>query len=223
MGTGTLEARVKTTISRAFRNGWPKCSSIRATRVKAGQLLARLDDAETRQQVAIAEATLAAARRTRARARRPGARGGGAPPGAAGSQAVHRACGVQIAAQSDFDKAAEALRVAEADLKRSHAAIVEARARCSPPERSLLFRRSTLAFTEIHSPYDGLVTRRDRDPGGVCRAGCILLQLIASTKSGSALGAMRPPSALATDATGARRLPLRAATRLPGRSRATRT
>ena len=33
--------------------------------VKAGQLLARLDDAETKQQVAIAEATLAAARATR--------------------------------------------------------------------------------------------------------------------------------------------------------------
>jgi HlyD family secretion protein len=31
MGTGTLEARVKTVISHAFKSDWPRCSWIRAT------------------------------------------------------------------------------------------------------------------------------------------------------------------------------------------------
>jgi HlyD family secretion protein len=39
-----------------------------------------------------------------------------------------------------------------------------------------------MAFTEIRSPYDGLITRRDRDPGGVVVPGGSLLQLIATNE-----------------------------------------
>ena len=80
--------------------------------------------------------------------------------------------------QSDADKAAEALRVAEADLKRSHAAIAEAEALMAVAEKNLLFRQEQLAFTEIHSPYDGLIIRRDRDPGDVLVPGASLMQMI---------------------------------------------
>lgn len=34
-------------------------------------------------------------------------------------------------------------------------------------EKNLLFRKEQLAFTDIHSPYDGLVIRPDRDAGDV--------------------------------------------------------
>jgi HlyD family secretion protein len=70
------------------------------------------------------------------------------------------------------------LRVAEADLKRSHAAIVEAEALMAVAEKNLLFRKEQLAFTEIHSPYDGLIIRRDRDPGDVLVPGASLMQMI---------------------------------------------
>lgn len=37
-------------------------------------------------------------------------------------------------------------------------------------------------FTEMSSPYDGLVTRRDRDPGGVVVPGASVLQIVATNE-----------------------------------------
>ncbi|MBI1361537.1 MAG: efflux RND transporter periplasmic adaptor subunit [Alphaproteobacteria bacterium] len=183
MGTGTLEARVKTTISPRIQERLAEVLVDQGDPVRSGQLLARLDDAETRQQVAIAEATLTAARATVERVQSDEAR----------AQAVlHQAqldhnrstelLAGKIAAQADFDKTSEALHVAEADLKRSQSAIVEAQSQVLTAEKNLLYQKEHLAFTEMHSPYDGLITRRDRDPGGVVVPGASILQLVATNE-----------------------------------------
>ena len=39
-----------------------------------------------------------------------------------------------------------------------------------------------MAFTEIRSPYDGLIIRRNRDPGDVVVPGGALLDLIATNE-----------------------------------------
>ena len=179
MGTGTLEARVKTTVSPRIQERLAEVFVDQGDSVKAGQLLARLDDAEAAQQVAIAEATLAAARRTRERVEADLGRAEAVLTQARLNQkrltdlAVSRA-----ASQSDADKAIESLAVAEADMKRSQAAISEAEAQILMAEKNLLFRREQLAFTTIKAPYDGLVIRRDRDPGDIVVPGASLLQLI---------------------------------------------
>jgi HlyD family secretion protein len=68
--------------------------------------------------------------------------------------------------------------VAEADLNRSHAAIAEAEGQIAVADKNLLFRMDQLAFTEIHAPYDGLIIRRDRDPGERLVPGASLMRLI---------------------------------------------
>ncbi|MCC6821417.1 MAG: efflux RND transporter periplasmic adaptor subunit [Verrucomicrobia subdivision 3 bacterium] len=183
MGTGTLEARVKTTISPRIQERLAEVFVDQGDIVKVGQLLARLDDAETKQQVAIAEATLAAARATVERVRSDEVR---AQAVLKQAQLDHRRStellAGKIAAQADFDKTAEALHVAEADLKRSQAAIVEAQSQVFTAEKNLLYQKEHLAFTEMRSPYDGLVTRRDRDPGGIVVPGGSILQLVATNE-----------------------------------------
>ncbi|MEO6740584.1 MAG: efflux RND transporter periplasmic adaptor subunit, partial [Chthoniobacteraceae bacterium] len=84
----------------------------------------------------------------------------------------------KISSREDFDKAVEALHVAEADLKRSNAAIAEAQGQVVMAEKNLLYRKEQLAFTEIHAPYDGVIIRRDRDPGDVLVPGASLMQII---------------------------------------------
>jgi HlyD family secretion protein len=179
MGTGTLEARVKTTVGARIQERLVEVLADQGDLVQAGQILARLDDAEIRQQVAVADAALAAARSTAERVSADLAR----------SEAVlaqarldhERTVGLlatKTVAQSDADKSAEALHIAEADLKRSLAAIAEAQGQVVMAEKSLLHRRSQLAFTELRSPYDGLVIRRDRDPGDVLVPGASLMQII---------------------------------------------
>ncbi len=183
MGTGTLEARVKTTISPRIQERLAEVLVDQGDTVKDGQLLARLDDAETRQQVAIAEATLAAARATVERVRADEARAQAVLKQAQQDhQRSTELLAGKIAAQADFDKTAEALHMAEADLKRSQAAIVEAQSQGFTAEKNLLYQKEHLAFTEMRSPYDGLVTRRDRDPGGIVVPGASMLQLVATNE-----------------------------------------
>lgn len=183
MGTGTLEARIKTTISPRIQERLAEVLVDQGDAVKSGQLLARLDDAETKQQVAIAEATLAAARATVERVRFDEVR---AQAVLKQAQLDHRRStellAGKIAAQTDFDKTAEALHVAEADLKRAQSAIVETESHVFTAEKTLLYQKEHLAFTEMRSPYDGLVTRRDRDPGGIVVPGGSILQLVATNE-----------------------------------------
>ena len=183
IGTGTLEARVKTTISPRIQERLADVLVDQGDAVKSGQLLARLDDAETKQQVAIAEAALVAARATVARVKSDEAR---AEAVLQQAQLDHRRStellAGKIAAQADFDKTAEALHVAEADLKRAQAANVEAESQVFTAEKTLLYQKEHLAFTDMRSPYDGLVTRRDRDPGGVVVPGASILQLVATNE-----------------------------------------
>jgi len=181
MGTGTLEARVKTTISPRIQERLAEVLVDQGDAVAAGQLLARLDDGELRRQVEVAEAALASAQATAERVRVDEAR----------AQAVEHQVrqdyrriadllATRVSSQAAMDKAVEQLRVAESDLQRARAATVEAQHQVSTAERTLAYQRERLSFTRITSPYDGLSTRRDRDPGGVVVPGTSLLQLVST-------------------------------------------
>lgn len=178
-GTGTLEARVKTMVSARIQERLAEVLVDQGDVVKKGQLLAKLDDAELKQQAAIAEAALAAAKQTAQRVEADLAR----------SQAVlnqarkdaKRLEGLlasNAVSQTDADKAAEALQVAEADLKRSNAAIAEAQGLVLVAQKTWLHRKEQLAFTQISAPYDGLIIRRDREPGELLVPGASLMELI---------------------------------------------
>jgi HlyD family secretion protein len=179
LGTGTLEARVKTQVSARIQERLVEVLVDQWDTVKKGQLLAKLDDAELRQQAAIAQASFAAAKQTAQRVEADLAR----------SQAVleqarkdaKRLAGLlasNAVSQTDSDKAAEALQVAEADLKRSNAAIAEAQGLVLVAEKTMLHRQEQLAFTQITAPYDGLIIRRDREPGEMLVPGATLMELI---------------------------------------------
>ncbi len=179
MGTGTLEARVKTTVSARIQERLLEVLVDQGDKVKAGQLLARLDDAESKQQVAIAEATLAAAMQTAQRVQADLARSEAVLVQARlDRDRMIKLVASKAVSQSDADKSAEALLVAEADLKRSNAAIAEAEGQIGVAEKTLLFRQKQLAFTEVHAPYDGLIIRRDRDAGEMIVPGASLMEII---------------------------------------------
>ncbi len=183
MGTGTLEARVKTTISPRIQERLAEVLVDQNDPVKAGELLARLDDGELKQQVEVSTAALSAARATAERVRVDEARAQAVEKLARlDHQRVSDLLVTKVSSQGEFDKAVEQLHVAEADLKRTQAAIVEAESQVVTAEKNLLYHQELLSYTRILSPYDGLVVRRDRDPGGVVVPGGSLLQIISTNE-----------------------------------------
>lgn len=183
LGTGTLEARVKTTLSPRIQERLAEVLVDQGDAVRAGQLLARLDDGDLKRQVDVAEAAAAGARAALERVRTDEAR---ALAVLKQTQLDHKRLGdllsQDVSSQAEFDKAQEQLHVAGADVNRSRAAIAEAESQVVTAEKSLAYQRERLTYTQILSPYDGLIVRRDRDPGGVVVPGGSLLQLISTNE-----------------------------------------
>lgn len=121
-------------------------------RVKAGQVLARLDRSRLEAQAMQAKATLEAAkarvRQTQATVKEAGAELARAEQLAEG----------QLIARSDLDAARAAFERAEADRSNAAAAVAQA-------EATLQATETDLAKTIIRSPINGVVLIRNIDPG----------------------------------------------------------
>ncbi|NUN95825.1 MAG: efflux RND transporter periplasmic adaptor subunit [Candidatus Omnitrophica bacterium] len=181
MGTGTLEAQIKTTISPKISGRLERVQVDQGDRVTAGQVLAHLDNSDLSQQVAIAEAGIAAAHAAvdlveadsvRAKAILDQAK--------RDHQRFTNLTSAQVATSVEFEKASEALAVAEAGFSKSRAAITEARKQVITAEKTLEYHRARLADTLLTAPFDGLIVRRHRDPGDVVVPGGGVLSLIST-------------------------------------------
>ncbi len=183
MGTGTLEARFAATISPKITGRLATVTVDQGDRVEPGQELAILDDAEARQQLAVAEASLGVASATVARVRTDQNR---AQAVLSQARAEHaRAVSLtenRTMAESDRDKAVEKLQVAEAEVARAAAASAEAEAQLAAAASQVGLQRELLAHTRLVAPFAGLIVRRDRDPGDIVTPGGAVLQLVATSE-----------------------------------------
>jgi len=183
MGTGALAARIKVALSPKIQGRLVEVLVDQNDTVRTGQLLARLDDGELRQQVEIARAALVSARATVDRVRADRDR---AEAVARLSRLEHQRStdllATKAVSQSDFDKSLQSLRVAEADLQRASFAITEAESQVATAEKSLLYQQERLADTRLLSPFDGLVVKRNRDAGDVVVPGSAILDLVATAE-----------------------------------------
>lgn len=179
MGTGTLEARVKTTVSSKIAGRISEVLVDQNQKVAAGTLLVRLDDEELKQQVAIAEANVAtetaAIERLKADKERATAVLAQANKQHVRSQSLLEK---KALSQEDFDKSLEALNVAMAGIAHAEAAIIEGQRALVSAEKSLEYHRARLADTQVTAPFDALIVRRHRDPGDVVVPGSAILSLI---------------------------------------------
>ncbi len=183
MGTGTLEARVRTTISPRIQEHLDEVLVDQGDAVKAGQLLARLSDADIRAQIEIATAALAAAQAGVERVKSDEARALAVEKNARISHGrASELLAKRMVSQESMDNAVEQLHIAGADVTRSRAAIAETESQAVTARKTLLYQQQRLSYTRVVSPYDGLVVRRDRDPGGVVVPGGSLMLLVATNE-----------------------------------------
>jgi HlyD family secretion protein len=182
MGTGTLEARVQMTVSSKIAGRISEMLVDQGDEVQVGQVLLRLDDQELKQQVEIASSALAAANASVERVEAEAVR---AQAVLSQVQADHqrdrKLFASRIISASDMDKSAQALEVAEADLAKSKASVMEAKKNLIVAQNTLDYHLARLGDTVIKAPFSGLIVRRDREPGDIVVPGTSIFMLI-STK-----------------------------------------
>jgi RND family efflux transporter MFP subunit len=182
MGTGTLEAHFKSTVSPRISGRLQEVVVDMGDRVTAGKLLARLDDVELKPQVEMAQASVAVAQSTldRLEADRTQALAALEQATANNERASQLRPGGAIS-QEDVDRVTANWKTAKAGVARAEAALIEGRKQLIAAERNLAYRKALLADTEIVAPFDGLIVQRQRDSGDIAVPGSPVLSLI-STK-----------------------------------------
>jgi HlyD family secretion protein len=181
MGTGTLEARVQAAISAKIQGRLIGVLVDQGDRITKDQLLATLDDADLRQQVEMAKAELEAVK--------AGVDRSAADVNIAQATAVHARAFYnrvmplaenKVVSEDDLDNALQKRDVAEAQLRRAELAKVELERQLAKAEATLQYYLEKLADTKLFAPFDALVIRRDRDPGGIIVPGSSILQIIST-------------------------------------------
>jgi HlyD family secretion protein len=180
MGTGTVQARTSSVVSPKIQGRLIELGVDQGDHVEAGQVIARLDDGDLLHQVEIARANAEAAEAGLDRLKADQARAQAVLRQARHEDERIRKSFEQGAAnESEIDKSEEQVAIAQADLARSKAAIAEGRKLLIAAQKTLEFQQARLGDTVIRAPFDGLIIRRDRDPGDIIVPGSTIYQLIA--------------------------------------------
>ena len=182
MGTGTLEAHYKSTISPKISGRLQAVLADQGDRVEAGKVLFKLDDAELRQQVEMAQATVAGAQAALVRLEADRTQAAAILTQAESDYTrTAKLSQTNASSATDVDKAQEALGIARAGVSRSDAALAEGRQQVVVAEKTLAYHQARLADTVVTAPLDGLIVQRYRDPGDIAVPGSPVLSLV-STK-----------------------------------------
>jgi HlyD family secretion protein len=181
MGTGTLEARLQTTVSSKISGRIVQLFADQGDRVETGQVLVRLDDSELVQQAEIARSALAAAKATVDRIETDERRTKAVLDKVLRDHERNRKlfANKSISA-NEIENSEKALTVAEADYASARAASLEKRKNLIVAQNTLDYNLARLEDTVIRAPFKGLIVRRDREPGDVVVPGSSIFLLIST-------------------------------------------
>lgn len=181
IGTGTLEARVSTTISPKISGRIAQVLVDQGDTVEKGKLLVQLDDEELQQQVAIAQANKDAADAAVVRLKADKDRAIAVFEQAQRSHTRTRTLSERDAASlEELERAAESLAVATADMARAEAAITEGQKGLIAADKTFEYHRARLTDTHINAPFAGIIILRHREAGDVAVPGSAVLTLIST-------------------------------------------
>ncbi len=180
LGTGTLEARTRTTVSTKVAGRIAALLVDQSDSVAANQLLATIEDGDLRQQVEMARATLEATRAALTRAQADISRAAAVLAQATLDQERTRLLSEKkVATAEEFDKSRERLGIAQAEMDRAKAAKTEIEYQVTASDQTLKYHQERLADTRLLSPFgNGLVLARYREAGDIVVPGTSIMDLV---------------------------------------------
>jgi len=179
MGTGTLEAHVRATIGPKISGRIAQVLVDQGDKIIKGQKLVLLDDEDLRQQVEMAKAEVSVAHAGVEKA----------VSGIKSAEATEKEAKTSYARISQLapsgavsvdalEKSQQQMEVAQAELNQAQTAKIEAEKLVIKAEASLQFAQAQLAYTVVCAPFDGLIVKRNRDPGDIVVPGSMVLDMI---------------------------------------------
>jgi len=181
MGTGTLDARTRATVGAKIAGRMAELGADQGDLVKKDQVLARIDDTDLRRQVSAAEAVWRAAQSSIVRAKADQTRAQAVLDQAQRDRTrLEPLREANIASLDSLEQAGERLAVAQAELGRAAAAIVETEQQAAAAEETVRMYQARLAEATLAAPFDGLVVRRVREVGDVVVPGTAVMTVVAT-------------------------------------------
>ncbi len=180
-GLGTIGARVQSNIGFKVAGVLVALGADQGDRVRAGQVLARLDARDIEAQVAVATAAIAQARANLEKAK---ADVENATVNLANARAI--SARRQALVERGFKSVEEAqttdalARVAAGNLASAQAGVVVAEAAVRSAEAQLAFQEATLANYTLRAPYDAWVITRNLELGSMPNPGQSVFTLVAA-------------------------------------------
>lgn len=179
LGTGTLEARLQTMISPKITGRLAEIPVDQGDKVVKGQVVLTLDDEDLRQQVAMAQAELAAAQASLENAAAAILRTQAIIKEAQSSLTRYETLvPAGAASQADLDSARQKVEVAQAELRQMQAAKIAAEKNVAKAQAAQDYAQTQLTYAVVRAPFDGLIVRRHHDPGNIVVPGSRVLELI---------------------------------------------
>jgi RND family efflux transporter MFP subunit len=183
MGTGTLDARFRAVVSTRIPGRLSRVEVDQGERVTAGQVVALLDDVELRRQVEVEEAGLELVKASLQRLQAERSRAVAIQAKATADQRRNRELLARKAiSEAENDRSLESVGVAAAELARADAVLEEGRRQVAAAQSKLEVQRERLADATLRAPFDGLIVRRDRDPGDVVVPGTSVLLIVSTVQ-----------------------------------------
>ena len=181
MGTGTLDAHVKATISTKIPGRLETVLVDQGDTVKKGQEVARLDQNDLKHEVEIEEGNVSYRKAAIERLLADIMLAKVILSQATSNEArIRRLINSNAVSQEDLDKAVESLGIAKANMAKAEAALVEGQRAIIVAEKTLEFRQARLQDAVILSPFDATVVRRDRNAGDVVVPGSSIFSIVAT-------------------------------------------
>ena len=181
LGTGSVEGRRTASVSFEVTGRVTLIYVDQGDRIEKGQVLAAIDDRTFRAEIALAEQDVELAKSTSRRHEADITRAEAVLQGAEDGLGRVRSLAARGATSEEgLDLAEERMKVALAEMSHAQAAQREAHQGIAAAARRLDRARAEFDRTIVHSPFDGVVIRRERQVGDVAVPGAAVLSLAAT-------------------------------------------
>jgi RND family efflux transporter MFP subunit len=181
LGTGTLEAKTRVRISSRVQGRIAGVHAEQNDIVTSGQPLVRIEATDREAELGQALASLETAKATRDRLETERTRALVTKDQKFRDlERIRDLRDSDAVSLSQLEQTDEQYRIAMAEVARSEAALVEARRVIEEAEQRVILQEARLAETRIVAPFDGLVIRRNVDPGDFCVPGTTMLDIVST-------------------------------------------